>query len=56
MVSVTEDAQGIPVNSYFAAHPEMILGTMKEISGPYGVETACIENEGVSLEIQLRDA
>ena len=55
-ISVTEDAQGIPVNSYFAAHPEMILGTMKEISGPYGVETACIENEGVSLEIQLRDA
>lgn len=55
-ISVTEDAQGIPVNSYFAAHPEMILGTMKEISGPYGVETACIENEGVSLEIQLRYA
>lgn len=55
-ISVTEDAQGIPVNSYFAAHPEMILGTIKEISGPYGVETACIENEGVSLEIQLRDA
>ena len=55
-ISVTEDAQGIPVNSYFAAHPEMILGTMKEISGPYGVETACIEKEGVSLEIQLRDA
>ena len=55
-ISVTEDAQGIPVNSYFAAHPEMILGTMKEISGPYGVETACIKNEGVSLEMQLRDA
>ena len=38
---------GIRVNSYFAAHPEMVLGTMQEVTGPYGLETACIEKEEV---------
>ena len=47
---------GIRVNSYFAAHPEMVLGTMQEVTGPYGLETACIEKEGSSLEEQLQAA
>ena len=55
-ISVVENVQGIQMNSYFAENPEMILGTMQEISGPYGMETACIEKEGTSLEEQLHTA
>ncbi|MCI1991460.1 MAG: hypothetical protein LKJ59_09045, partial [Oscillospiraceae bacterium] len=40
-LSQTED--GIPVNSYFADHPEMVLGTVKWDDRMYGdkMETAC---------------
>lgn len=55
-ISVVENVQGIQMNSYFAENPEMILGTMQESSGPYGMETACIEKEGTSLEEQLHIA
>lgn len=54
--TVTEDAQGFRINSYFVQHPEMILGTMQEISGPYGMETTCVEKDGVSLGERLRAA
>ena len=37
-------------------NPDMILGEMKEISGPFGPETACIANDGVDLGEQLLDA
>lgn len=52
----TED--GIPVNSYFADHPEMILGTMVRENGLYGnqTETACIPIEGADLSEQLASA
>ena len=55
-IAVTEDAQGFRINSYFVQHPEMILGTMQEISGPYGMETTCVEKEGVPLGERLRAA
>lgn len=35
---------------YFVSHPEMVLGQMQEVSGPYGMETACIPQKGQSLE------
>ena len=50
------DANGITVNQYFADHPEMILGEMKEVSGPYGMETTCAPMEGTNLELQLQEA
>ena len=31
---------GLKMNQYFIDHPEMILGEMQEVSGPYGPETA----------------
>ena len=55
-ISIVNNEDGIRVNSYFAAHPEMVLGTMQEVTGPYGLETACIEKEGSSLEEQLQAA
>lgn len=39
---------GIPVNSYFAEHPEMVLGKMKYDTGRYGVGsryTVCVNND-----------
>lgn len=50
-IGVNED--GIELNQYFLNHPEMVLGHMEEVSGPYGKETACIPLEGADLKEQL---
>jgi N12 class adenine-specific DNA methylase/adenine-specific DNA methylase len=55
-VNLGSDANGITINQYFAEHPEMILGEMMEVSGPYGMETTCMPIEGADLEIQLAEA
>ena len=55
-LSQTED--GIPINSYFAAHPEMVLGKMAWDDSMYGnqKETACLPLEGADLSQQLAQA
>ena len=55
-LSRTED--GIPINSYFADHPEMVLGTMAWDDSMYGSrqETACLPIEGADLSRQLAEA
>lgn len=55
-LSQTED--GIPVNSYFADHPEMVLGKMVWDDSMYGdhQETACQPIEGADLAEQLAEA
>ena len=57
-VHLGQTADGIPVNSYFAAHPEMMLGTMVREPNLYGNEneTACIPLEGAVLSEQLTEA
>ncbi len=40
---------GLPMNQYFIDHPEMVLGEMKKVSGPYGPETACLPYAGQDL-------
>ena len=55
-VTLGEDVNGISINRYFIIHPEMVLGTMAEVSGPYGMETACLPLEGADLAEQLEDA
>lgn len=55
-VALGEDKNGITINQYFITHPEMVLGTMAEVSGPYGMETACLPLEGADLAEQLEDA
>ena len=57
-VHLGQTADDIPVNSYFAAHPEMMLGTMVREPGLYGNEneTACIPLEGAVLSEQLTEA
>ena len=49
-VHLDTDEKGLKMNAYFVSHPEMVLGQMQEVSGPYGMETACIPLEGQSLE------
>lgn len=35
------DENGISLNQYFIEHPEMIIGTMVERTGPFGKVAAC---------------
>ena len=55
-INLDSDVNGITVNQYFVQHPEMILGEMKEVSGPYGMETTCAPMEGADLELLLQEA
>lgn len=55
-VHLGTDEKGLKMNAYFVSHPEMVLGQMQEVSGPYGMETACIPQEGQSLESLLTAA
>lgn len=50
------DENGIAINAYFLAHPEMILGEMKLISGPHGPESACVPRERDNLDALLAQA
>ena len=57
-VHLGQTGDGIPVNSYFAEHPEMILGRMAWDDSMYGSrkETACLPLEGADLASQLHEA
>ena len=55
-VHLNTDANGLKINQYFIDHPEMVMGEMREISGPYGPETACLPIEGRDLGEQLAAA
>ena len=55
-VHLNTDANGHKMNQYFVDNPDMILGDMKEISGPFGPELACVPFENLSLEELLSDA
>lgn len=55
-VHLDTDEKGLRMNAYFVSHPDMILGEMREVSGPYGMDTACIPHEGQSLEDLLATA
>lgn len=37
----TQTEDGLALNSYFAEHPEMVCGTLKTVSGPYGPTLTC---------------
>lgn len=50
---LSQNEDGIAMNQYFVDHPEMIVGRMEMISGPYGPEVACVPNEEGPFEEQL---
>ena len=53
-IGQTED--GIPINQYFVEHPEMVCGTIKMVSGPYGPAPTCEPSSEGTLEEQLDKA
>lgn len=55
-VHLGKDDNGITINSYFVEHPEMILGEMQEVSGPFGAKAECIAYENANLEDLLNEA
>lgn len=55
-IHLNEDENGLAVNSYFAEHPEMILGKMVIESSPYGMQSACKQVDGTNLEEMLSEA
>lgn len=55
-VHLATDANGIQMNAYFVDNPEMVLGDMQMVSGPHGMESACIAYENAELGDLLRDA
>ena len=55
-VHLSTDEAGISMNQYFVDHPEMIVGKMELVSGPYGMESTCMPNTDSSLEEQLKQA
>jgi N12 class adenine-specific DNA methylase/adenine-specific DNA methylase len=55
-VYLSEDENGISMNSYFVNHPGMIVGKMAVISGQHGEESACLLDGEKPFAEQLRDA
>ena len=55
-VYLSEDENGISMNSYFVSHPEMIVGKMAMVSGQYGEESACLPDGEDSFAEQLQGA
>lgn len=61
-VHVTQTADGIPCNKYFADNPDMVLGTMawdERMRGKYGADskvTTCYANSDTPLAQQLINA
>ena len=55
-VHLATDENGIQMNSYFIDHPDMILGEMKMVSGPFGPTPTCEPYPDQSLEELLTEA
>ena len=55
-VHLSEDTNGIAMNSYFAEHPEMIIGKMEMVSYPYGMESTCQPDTTRPFAEQLSEA
>lgn len=47
---------GIPLNEYYIDNPNMILGKMENISGPYGIESTCTPLPEDNMLEQLKNA
>ena len=46
----------VTMNRYFRTHPEMVLGDLDIVTGPFGPQLVCNPKEGADLEQQLREA
>ena len=55
-VHLSTDSNGIQMNSYFIDHPDMVLGEMKMVSGPFGPTPTCEPYPEQPLEALLAEA
>lgn len=55
-IHLAEDENGLTYNKYFVDHPEMVLGSMKEVSGRFGNTIACLPKENTDLKELLTKA
>ena len=46
----------VTMNRYFRTHPEMVLGDLDIVTGPFGPQLVCNPREGADLEQQLHEA
>ncbi len=53
-VHLSQDKNGMAMNSYFVEHPEMVVGSMEMVSGPYGMESTCVPDDSIPFEEQLQ--
>lgn len=53
-VHLSQDENGIAMNSYFVEHSEMVVGSMEMVSGPYGMESTCVPDDSIPFEEQLQ--
>lgn len=55
-VQLGTNDDGITMNRYFLDHPDMVLGELKMVSGPYGLEPTCVPFPDQSLDSLLANA
>ncbi len=55
-VHLATNENGIQMNSYFIDHPDMVLGEMKMVSGPFGPTPTCEPYPEQPLEALLAEA
>ena len=55
-VHLAESEDGIQMNRYFLDHPDMVLGEMKMVSGPFGPTPTCEPYPEQPLEALLAEA
>ena len=55
-VHLATNEDGIQMNSYFIDHPDMVLGEMKMVSGPFGPTPTCEPYPEKPLEALLAEA
>ena len=55
-VHLATNEDGIQMNSYFIDHPDMVLGEMKMVSGPFGPTPTCEPYPEHPLEALLAEA
>ena len=55
-VQLGTNDDGIQMNRYFIDHPDMVLGEMKMVSGPYGPEPTCAPFPDQPLDSLLSNA
>ena len=55
-IHLSENEKGLVYNKYFVENPQMVLGSMEEISGRFGNTLACLPEENADLKELLTRA